>query len=70
MHTFGFDQYSRNSFKEHRRFRLSSCAIKLFRVDRYNQFTAVKRWMEKEVQRWRERGVSTLLCLQLNLTCV
>lgn len=61
---FGFDPNIRETVSEEdRRFRLIQgrfSQIKLFRVDRYNQIYRRQTLdAKKEVQRWRERGVST-----------
>ena len=61
---FGFDPNIRTTVSEEdRRFRLVQgrfSQIKLFRVDRYNQIYRRQTLdAKKEVQRWRERGVST-----------
>ena len=61
---FGFDPNIRETVSEEdRRFRLFQgrfSQIKLFRVDRYNQIYRRQTLdAKKEVQRWRERGVST-----------
>ena len=61
---FGFDPNIRETVSEEdRRFRLIQgrfSQIKLFRVDRYNQIYRRQTLdAKKEVQRWREGGVST-----------
>ena len=61
---FGFDPNIRETISEEdRRFRLIQgrfSQIKLFRVDRYNQIYRRQTLdAKKEVQHWRERGVST-----------